>query len=155
MNGIEGLLSTNRGIIEGGNGFGSSPQASHTSVVINYYQASTATYSQYTQGVSCEMGRSAQDDASLTYNESIDLIKAALSADEKEEFLEELYFYASQAVETCKQEYIAALNQVLKAWRYTAMVKSNKDFLRKIEDLGEEIKSDPAPGVPWKEALRG
>ncbi|SHH31932.1 hypothetical protein SAMN02745221_02145 [Thermosyntropha lipolytica DSM 11003] len=111
-------------------------------------QASTASE------VNTGMGYSVQGKV-LPQKDIIGLIKNVLTAEEKEELLQELLFRAIEVVETGKSEYIDALRQVLIAWEYTAMVKSDDKFVRELEETREEIKNDPEPGVAWREFLRG
>jgi hypothetical protein len=86
--------------------------------------------------------------------ETIDLIKRTLTAEEKETFLEELLLRSIQAVRTGKSEYVDELRQTILSWEYTALVKSDDDYVKEIESLREEIKSDPSPGIEWREILR-
>ncbi len=84
-----------------------------------------------------------------------DLIKTTLSLEEKEEFLFELFPLVVQVVKTGGEKHIDALRQLLIAWEYTAMIKSDKEFVRELGEIEKEIKNDPVPGVAWREVLRG
>lgn len=94
-------------------------------------------------------------DRPLPERKSIDTILAVLTPADKEELLKELYDNAVIAVRTGRYEDLDRLRQCLLAWEYTAHVKADKDFLKTIEELRNEVINDSTSGVDWRELLRG
>lgn len=119
------------------------------------FKASTAiTYQQNFSEVSTEMIYSPQN-KSIPQAGLVDLAKRVFTAEEKEEFLEELLSIAIQTVKSGKAEYIEALRQTLLAWEYTALIKSDTAFLCQLEVARSEVLNDPSQGIGWRDLLRG
>ena len=126
----------------------------HKITVINVLaQASTAVSQHINREVNTGMGYSVQNKP-LPQNIDIDLINKTLTTGEKEEVLKDIVLSAITVVKTGKSEYIDALRQVLVAWESTIIVKSDHEFVLKLEEIREEVKKDPTPGIAWKELLR-
>ncbi len=128
-------------------------QQASTKIFI-YHQVSTDTHHYYHKEVSGTMPYLTESKM-LPRKESVDTIMSTLTDEEKKEFLHELLYASMNVVLTGKAEYIETLRQIIVAWEYTAHIAANPELAKDIADTRQEIENDQAPGIEWRELLRG
>ena len=87
--------------------------------------------------------------------DSIKTMLQALSPEEKDEFLQELYIAVTGTLKSEDSESAEQIRQILLSWEYTAIVKSNGEFVEQLDRDGQEVKADDSPGTDWRELLKG
>lgn len=86
--------------------------------------------------------------------DSLRIIMETLNSSEKEKMLEDLYNTSVMAVKNPRPEFIEALRQILVAWEYTAILKTDLNFLSKLEEQQEDAIKNTS-GKDWREVIGG